>query len=118
MTPDKLLAARARLGMTQVQLARALKLGNGGARTVRRWEAGDRAISGPVEVAVRMMLERGRPEMLEIRPSAVAVKASPDWRPWCGHERFVVFTDRPYVYCSVCMDCRSGPDGHFLERDI
>ena len=59
MTPDDLLAARRRLGLTQTQLARALQLGGDGARTVRRWEAGERPVPGPVVVAVRLMLERG-----------------------------------------------------------
>ena len=56
MTPAELRAARKRLGMTQAQLATALKLGKDGKRAVQRWECGDRPISGPVAVAMAMML--------------------------------------------------------------
>jgi len=58
MTPADLLAARKRLGLTQGQLAQALRLQPPGDRTVRFWEKGERAIPGPVVVAVEMMLER------------------------------------------------------------
>jgi transcriptional regulator with XRE-family HTH domain len=58
LAPSELKAARLRLGMTQTELAVALKLGADGDRAVRRWEKGDRPISGPVEVAVIFMLER------------------------------------------------------------
>lgn len=57
MTPTELRAARKRLGMTQAQLAAALLLGNDGNRAVRRWEKGERPISGPVQVAVTLMLD-------------------------------------------------------------
>lgn len=58
MTPSDFRAARAQLGLSAAGLAKALRLGKGGDRTVRRWEAGERDIPGPVEVAVEMMLER------------------------------------------------------------
>lgn len=61
MTPADLRAARLRLGMTQAQLGAALRLDGDDksrARTVRRWEAGEREIGGPVQVAVGLMLER------------------------------------------------------------
>jgi DNA-binding transcriptional regulator YiaG len=47
--------------MTQAQLAEALHLGKDGKRAVRRWEAGTRAISGPVKVAVEFMRAREEP---------------------------------------------------------
>ncbi len=56
MTPEQLREARQALGMSAAKLAEALRLGRGGDRTVRRWEAGDRAIPGPVEVAVAYLL--------------------------------------------------------------
>lgn len=60
MTADELKAARRRLNMTQSQLAAALRLGANGARTVRRWELGTVPVTGPVSVAVELMLrERG-----------------------------------------------------------
>jgi DNA-binding transcriptional regulator YiaG len=58
MTPAELRSARAALGLSAAALARALELGKGGDRTVRRWEAGERDIPGPVRVVLRMLLER------------------------------------------------------------
>jgi DNA-binding transcriptional regulator YiaG len=57
MTGDDIKAARRRLGMTQAQLAAALKMSApNGARRVRAWEQGSIEISGPAEVALRLML--------------------------------------------------------------
>jgi len=56
MTPDEVRAARHMLGMTQDELAKALRMGLDGKRAVRRWEAGDRHISGPASVAIGFML--------------------------------------------------------------
>ena len=58
MTPADLKAARERLGMSQAQLAAALRMGKHGGRTVRRWELGEVEVPGPVAVAVELMLER------------------------------------------------------------
>lgn len=58
MTPDEIKDARQRLGLSANGLAEALRLGKGGGRTVRRWEAGDVAITGPASVAIELMLER------------------------------------------------------------
>lgn len=54
--PDTMRQARARLGLSASGLADALRLGADGGRTVRRWEAGDRAISGPVQVAIELLM--------------------------------------------------------------
>lgn len=61
MTPDQMKAARKALGMTQGELARELRLGKNGARTVRRWETEEdaessRAIPGPVIVLIEHWL--------------------------------------------------------------
>lgn len=56
MNPDEIKAARARLGLSTNGLAEALRLGKGGGRTVRRWEAGATPISGPAQVAIELML--------------------------------------------------------------
>ena len=56
MTPTELRAARHHLGYSTAALARRLRLGMNGGRTVRRWEAGDRPISGPVQVAIELMI--------------------------------------------------------------
>jgi DNA-binding transcriptional regulator YiaG len=61
MTPAEVSAARRALGMTQDQLAAALRMGADGKRAVRRWEAGDRAISGPASVAIEALLTGWRP---------------------------------------------------------
>lgn len=56
MTPGDLKEARRKLGLSTAALARALRLGAQGARTVRRWEAGDSSIPGPAQVAIEFML--------------------------------------------------------------
>lgn len=57
MSPTEIKAARKALGMTQARLADTLELaGSSGARTVRNWEQGRIAITGPARVAIRMML--------------------------------------------------------------
>ena len=48
--------AREILDLSQAGLARALRLGRHGERTVRRWELGDIAVPGPVQVAIEAML--------------------------------------------------------------
>lgn len=58
MTPDQLRTARARLGLTQAGLARALRMADNGARTIRRYEAGTRTIPGPVELAVEYLISK------------------------------------------------------------
>jgi DNA-binding transcriptional regulator YiaG len=60
MTCDQVKAARRQLGMTQAQMAAALGLvGDDAVRTVRRWEAGDRAIGGPAAQCLRYLLKFG-----------------------------------------------------------
>jgi transcriptional regulator with XRE-family HTH domain len=61
-TASDLRAARKALGLTGAELARVLRLGSGGDRTVRRWEAGDHSISGPVAIAIEAMLEGYKPQ--------------------------------------------------------
>jgi DNA-binding transcriptional regulator YiaG len=65
MTPDDVRDARRAMGMTQHQLATALRMGADGKRSVRRWEAGDRPISGPASVAIEALLTGWRPKHLE-----------------------------------------------------
>lgn len=66
MTPPEIKDARKRLGMSANGLAEALRLGKGGGRTVRRWEAGDTPISGPASLAIEMMLKVHRPKPLNL----------------------------------------------------
>jgi DNA-binding transcriptional regulator YiaG len=53
VTPTELKAIRQRYGLTQGQLAAILRIED--QRTVRRWEAGDRAISGPATILLELM---------------------------------------------------------------
>jgi DNA-binding transcriptional regulator YiaG len=61
MTPGAVKAARHALGMTQTQLADALRMAKDGARAVRRWESGKQPITGPASVAIEAMLTGWRP---------------------------------------------------------
>jgi DNA-binding transcriptional regulator YiaG len=61
MQPNDIKAARLSLGMSQRQLAETLRMGLDGGRAVRRWESGDRPISGPASVAIEAMLTGWRP---------------------------------------------------------
>ena len=58
MTPSEVRAARQALGMTQAELASALRLASDGKRTVRHWETegGKYQISGPASVALAFMV--------------------------------------------------------------
>lgn len=56
MTPAELKEARRKLGLSTNKLGEAMGVD---ARTIRRWEAGDRSIPGPVQVAVAYMLKFG-----------------------------------------------------------
>ena len=56
-TPDQVLRARKRLGLTQAELAERLRLAPAtGKDTVRSWESGKRPITGPAQVAIEFML--------------------------------------------------------------
>lgn len=57
MTPQELKAARQLLGLSAEGFARLVGVESG--RTVRRWEAGDRDIPGPVQVLTRALIESG-----------------------------------------------------------
>lgn len=55
MTPAELRTARDAFGLSAEGFARLVGVSDG--RTVRRWEAGDRAIPGPVIVIVSALLK-------------------------------------------------------------
>jgi DNA-binding transcriptional regulator YiaG len=57
VTPATFKAIRQRAGLTQSGLAAVLRIGD--LRTIRRWEAGEREISGPVTILMEM-LDDGR----------------------------------------------------------
>jgi hypothetical protein len=54
-TPDQLRAARQVLGLSAEALAAMVRMGDG--RTVRRWEAGENEIPGPVTVVLETALD-------------------------------------------------------------
>ncbi len=56
MTPTEFRNARHRLGITQKEMAERLQLA-GRDRTIRMWESGQRAIPGPVVVAIKLFLK-------------------------------------------------------------
>jgi DNA-binding transcriptional regulator YiaG len=57
MTPAEFKEARKRLGLSQVEMAKFLRLSD--ARAVRFYEAGKRGISGPIQVAIAYRLRYG-----------------------------------------------------------
>ncbi len=54
MTPNELKAARTDMGLSADRFAKLVQVESG--RTVRRWEAAERDIPGPVQVLVRAIL--------------------------------------------------------------
>ena len=70
MSPADLRSARKRLGLTQAQLAAALKLKSD--RTIRRMEAGGVEIGGPVQVAIALILMLGWTHVSDNLDRAVA----------------------------------------------
>jgi hypothetical protein len=54
--------ARGLLGMTAPQMAKALRMGKGSDRTIRRYESGECPVPGPTSVAVEALLTGFRPE--------------------------------------------------------
>lgn len=70
MTPAELKSARHRLGLSAEAFARLVRVESG--RTVRRWEAGERDIPGPVTVVVELLLQSSEVRRyLRLAPSAV-----------------------------------------------
>jgi DNA-binding transcriptional regulator YiaG len=58
VSPLEFKAARLALGLSQKEMAEALRVA--GEATIRSWESGRRPISGPVSVAVELMLKVAR----------------------------------------------------------
>ena len=63
MTPAEVRAARAYLNLTQADLARVLRMGVDGRRTIRSWETegGKWQITGPASVALEALLTGWKP---------------------------------------------------------
>ncbi len=62
MTQDELRRIRMSLNMSQRQLARALRLGPNGDRTIRRWEQGEYPVTGPASLALEYMEKENGPK--------------------------------------------------------
>lgn len=62
MTPSDFRNARKALGMTQKQLAEALRMGKHGWQTISKWESDDFAgvIPGPVQIALECLMHHPR----------------------------------------------------------
>lgn len=78
-TAAALAAARAELGLSLQQLADALGLVGNGADALRKMESGRRAITGPIAVAVELLLKLERlrrPETAERLARAMAAADS------------------------------------------
>ena len=59
MTADEVFEARKRLGMTQVEFAKALRIpGDYAGSVVSSWESGRRKVGGPTSLAIDLLLER------------------------------------------------------------
>lgn len=56
MTPADFRAARSSLGLTQHELAEALRMGKWGFQTVGKWERGEQPVPGPAQVALECLL--------------------------------------------------------------
>ena len=77
MTPAELRTARKSLGMTQHELATALRMGKWGFQTVSLWEKDGNTIPGPVQVAIEAMLaDRKRMERDNDNPSGRGTNAA------------------------------------------
>jgi transcriptional regulator with XRE-family HTH domain len=61
-TKEDFALARSALNMTTTQLAKALRMGTGSDRTIRRYESGECPVPGPTSVAVEALLSGFRPE--------------------------------------------------------
>lgn len=61
LSPGEVKAARAKLQLTQTELAAMLRMGANGQRQVRRWEDGEVPVSGPASVAIEALLTGWRP---------------------------------------------------------
>lgn len=55
MTPKQFKAARKKLGLSQSEMADALAIKD--PRTIRRYESGEREISGPVALLIERLLQ-------------------------------------------------------------
>ena len=55
MTPETFKCIRKKLGMTQTQLAAVLRVED--IRTIRRWETGERPVSGPASYLMELLDE-------------------------------------------------------------
>ena len=58
MTAEQFVASRKAMNLTQKQLAKQLLMGKHGWQSISRWEGGEVAIPGPVEIAIGALLKQ------------------------------------------------------------
>jgi DNA-binding transcriptional regulator YiaG len=58
MTPEQFKTIRQQAGLTQSRLAALLRISD--SRTIRRWETGEREVSGPVSILMEMLRDGDR----------------------------------------------------------
>ena len=75
MSRDEYRSALEKLGLAQEEVGRLL--GTGG-RTSRRWASGETEVPGPVEMHIRLWLER--PEILDVVRRVAAERDDPKGR--------------------------------------
>jgi DNA-binding transcriptional regulator YiaG len=62
MTPEQFRAIRKRAGLSQARLAALLRIGD--LRTIRRYETGERSISGPVSLLMELIDQGELPDKM------------------------------------------------------
>lgn len=73
MTGARAAKIRKRLGLTRAALARVLRLSPAsGHETVKRWETGETAVSGPVSLALEALDDGWRPADYDARAQGAA----------------------------------------------
>lgn len=75
MTPATFARIRRAAGLTQSQLAERLRISD--KRTIRRWETGERPISGPVTILMEQLAEEPEAPVIEC-PHCHGAYARPD----------------------------------------
>lgn len=75
MSRDEYRSALEKLGLAQEEVGRLL---GAGGRTSRRWASGETVVPGPVEMHIRLWLER--PEILDVVRRVAAERDDPKGR--------------------------------------
>ena len=102
MAPADLRTARKALGLSQKELAKALRMGEHGWQSVSRWERDGSSIPGPAQVAVECLLRHGEnskgsqmSDELDVwrEASDAASKNAVKWKPAAADRAAAVIRD-------------------------